>query len=78
MRRVVLKSPVLEYCPPGSVRGARGNPRPYLDKLKSERGLHKATQGHPKATLKPPTSHILWSTEPHQSHPKATPRLPQG
>src|SRR6266850_3812498 len=32
IRRIVLKSPVLEYCPPGSVRGARGNPRPYLDK----------------------------------------------
>src|SRR5437867_9089000 len=31
IRRIVLKSPVLEYCPPGSVRGARGNPRPYLD-----------------------------------------------
>ena len=21
-----------EYCPPGSARGARGNPRPYLDR----------------------------------------------
>ena len=31
--RVNLKSPVQEYCPPGSVRGARGNPRPYLDLL---------------------------------------------
>jgi hypothetical protein len=29
--RVDLKSPVQEYCPPGSVRGARGNPRPHLD-----------------------------------------------
>ena len=31
MRRVVLKSPVLENCTPGSVRGAPGNRRPYLD-----------------------------------------------
>ena len=30
MRRVVLKSPVLENCTPGSVRGAPGNRRPYL------------------------------------------------
>lgn len=33
MRRVVLKSPVLENCTPGSVRGAPGNRRPYLDKM---------------------------------------------
>jgi hypothetical protein len=26
-----MKSPVRENCTPGSVRGARGNPRPYLD-----------------------------------------------
>ena len=31
MRRVVLKSPVLENCTPGSVRGAPGNGRPYLE-----------------------------------------------
>jgi len=30
-QRVLVKSPVREYCTPGSVRGARGNPRPYLD-----------------------------------------------
>ena len=35
MRRVVLKSPVRENCTPGSVRGALGNQRPYLAKLKS-------------------------------------------
>ena len=29
--RVDLKSPVLENGPPGSVRGASGNRRPYLD-----------------------------------------------
>src|SRR5262245_39659371 len=29
--RVVLKSPVREYRPPGSVRGAPGNRCPYLD-----------------------------------------------
>jgi hypothetical protein len=36
MRRVVLKSPVLENCTPGSVRGALGNQRPYLAKQKAE------------------------------------------
>jgi hypothetical protein len=30
-QRVLVKSPVRENRPPGSVRGARGNPRPYLD-----------------------------------------------
>jgi hypothetical protein len=30
--RVNTKSPVREYHPPGSVRGASGNRRPYLDK----------------------------------------------
>ena len=34
MRRVVLKSPVLENCTPGSVRGAPGNRRLYLAKMK--------------------------------------------
>jgi len=33
-----LKSPVREYRPPGSVRGAPGNRRPYLDKWESRRG----------------------------------------
>ena len=32
-RRVWLKSPVRENRPPGSVRGAPGNRRPYRDKL---------------------------------------------
>jgi hypothetical protein len=27
---VVVKSPVREYCTPGSVRGSPGNRRPYL------------------------------------------------
>ena len=31
--RVDLKSPVRENRPPGSVRGARGNPCPYLDRV---------------------------------------------
>jgi hypothetical protein len=35
--RVDLKSPVRENRPPGSVRGASGNRRPYLDTL----ALHK-------------------------------------
>ena len=30
-RSVALKSPVREYCTPGSVRGAPGNRRPYRD-----------------------------------------------
>ncbi len=30
--RATLRSPVREYCTPGSVRGAPGNRRPYLDK----------------------------------------------
>jgi len=34
--RVDLKSPVRENRPPGSVRGAPGNRRPYLDR-KSKR-----------------------------------------
>jgi hypothetical protein len=29
--RVNVKSPVREYCSPGSVRGAPGNRCPYLD-----------------------------------------------
>ena len=39
--RVDLKSPVRENRPPGSVRGASGNRRPYLDTLALEsRGDH--------------------------------------
>ena len=30
--RAILKSPVLENCTPGSVRGASGNRRSYLDR----------------------------------------------
>ena len=47
MRRVVLKSPVLENCTPGSVRGALGNQRPYLAR-KNEEGRNEA-----KATQEP-------------------------
>ncbi len=32
-KRDVLKSPVLENCTPGPVRGTPGNGRPYLDHL---------------------------------------------
>ena len=42
--RVDLKSPVRENRPPGSVRGAPGNWRPYLDKfgkLKTENGRRR-------------------------------------
>ena len=35
--RVVVKSPVRKNRTPGSVRGALGNRRPYLDGMK---GLH--------------------------------------
>src|ERR1035441_1966447 len=38
----------------------------------------EATQSHPKATLKPPKGHILGIDSGLQSHPQATPRLPQG
>ena len=38
----------------------------------------EATQSHPKATLKPPKGHILGIASGVQSHPQATPRLPQG
>ena len=31
-KRDVMKSPVQENCTPGSVRGAPGNRRPYLDR----------------------------------------------
>jgi len=34
--RVDLKSPVRENRPPGSVRGAPGNRRPYRDRRKGE------------------------------------------
>ena len=36
-KRDVLKSPVLENCTPGPVRGTPGNGRPYLDLLASSR-----------------------------------------
>jgi hypothetical protein len=36
--RVDLKSPVRENRPPGSVRGAPGNRRPYRDKREKEKG----------------------------------------
>jgi hypothetical protein len=37
-----LKSPVREYRPPGSVRGAPGNRRPYLDKPAGKRTSQNA------------------------------------
>ena len=50
--RVDLKSPVREYRPPGSVRGARGDPCPYLDKsemLKAEGEGRRAKGGGRRA-----------------------------
>jgi hypothetical protein len=46
-REVDLKSPVQEYCPPGSVRGARGNPCPYLDRFRAtgKHSLRRVLQG---------------------------------
>ena len=47
MRRVVLKSPVLGNCTPGSVRGAPGNRRPYLAIMLAgpeQAGLHNSAK----------------------------------
>jgi hypothetical protein len=45
--RVDLKSPVREYRSPGSVRGAPGNRRPYLDKAEIRgRKAESENQGH--------------------------------
>ena len=64
--RVDLKSPVRKYRPPGSVRGAPGNRRPYLDRspiflsscsvaalprCESLRLCVKSSQPAPEATL---------------------------
>ena len=47
--RVVLKSPVRENRPPGSVRGAPGNRCPYLDtKIKKTGGYGRAAFGREK------------------------------
>ena len=43
--RVNTKSPVREYRPPGSVRGAPGNRCPYLDKAEIGK---RAAQSHPR------------------------------
>jgi hypothetical protein len=49
-QRARLKSPVREYCTPGSVRGAPGNRRPYLDNYESSRTTEATlTQGMQKA-----------------------------
>lgn len=66
--RVDLKSPVREYRPPGSVRGAPGNRRPYLD-----------TEGKPKVTEVVPGPEFddngllrfVASLERHSEHPLA-------
>ena len=49
--RVDLKSPVREYRPPGSVRGAPGNRRPYLDKAESRN--RRAEGGGPISNIEP-------------------------
>jgi hypothetical protein len=67
-----------------NIRLAYGQPAPKLpiatlwQKLKSERGLHKATQSHPKATPRPVDRHRIGTLKPPQGYPKATPRPPQG
>ena len=45
--RVDLKSPVREYRPPGSVRGAPGNRCPYLD----SEGRSGRERAKPKAEI---------------------------
>ena len=35
---------MLEYCTPESVRGARGNPRPYLDNTESRKSEMRLTE----------------------------------
>ena len=48
-KRDVLKSPVLENCTPGPVRGTPGNGRPYLDLVRVlERAIKEA-----RADLRP-------------------------
>ncbi len=64
-RRVSTKSPVREYCTPGSVRGAPGNRRPYLDNDEFSRSTLRLPRGHPQA--------IWWPTG---RHPEASLRLP--
>jgi len=41
--RIDMKSPVREYRPPGSVRGAPGNQRPHLDKDQSTVNFQRST-----------------------------------
>ena len=41
-----MKSPVLENCTPGSVRGALGNQRPYLAKMRQIALRILTTDGH--------------------------------
>ena len=70
MRRVGLKSPVRENCTPGSVRGALGNQRPYLDNLPAI--VAAATEG-PVAVQawtmtvrsghRPVTSRVSWASK---------------
>jgi hypothetical protein len=45
--RVDLKSPVREYRPPGSVRGAPGNRRPYRDSKSTTTGVNLDFTPHP-------------------------------
>ncbi len=68
--RVDLKSPVREYRPPGSVRGAPGNRRPYLDN--AEWPASKATQSHLKATYKPSGWEGIATHKPPTCDPQAT------
>ena len=58
-------------------RGGAGPPIGSLPTIRDNRVPGKATQGHPKATLKPYTVEYRAISKPPQGHPKATPRLPQ-
>src|SRR5437667_5736194 len=53
--RVGVKSPVREYRPPGSVRGAPGDRRPYLDHRTTHEWTRFDTHTH---------SHVLRLAEP--------------
>ena len=56
--RVNTKSPVREYRPPGSVRGALGNRRPYLDKTAiRKRGNRRLELG--SSQIKGPANCVL-------------------
>jgi len=69
--RVDLKSPVREYRSPGSVRGASGNRRPYLDKGGNQKADTNGTDFHgginPPMTRTDANSQLQMETTGRQS-----------